>query len=205
MSLPFPRLGFPLLVGALVLLAAVPLRADDEDTNNSRNSSAPPRAKVVDYYQNRVLSAVVWNPAPGPLTRLEIRLSECRLYGYQGNRLVALTTVSPGKDGHDTPLGTFPILAKDRNHKSTEYGSFVDADGRVVDSGATSKQTPPPGTHYEPAPMSFFLRLTDDGVGLHAGYVTGTRVSHGCIRMPPSFAEDLFQVVPLGTPVTIAP
>ncbi len=53
--------------------------------------------------------------------------------------------------------------------------------------------------------MLFFLRLSDDGTGLHAGYVTGTPVSHGCIRLPPFFAEELFDRVPVGTPVAIVP
>jgi len=203
------------LVALLVLLPALQLRADDNDDSNTTPFSSSSRAtsvaghgpgQVVDYYQNRVLSPIVWNLGPGPITRIVIHLSECKLYAFQGTQLVAITSVSPGKDGHDTPIGTFPVVAKDQNHKSTEYGSFVDnADGHTVDYGAQAGQTPPPGSHYEPAPMPFFLRLTDDGVGLHAGYVTGYRVSHGCIRMPAPFAEDLFSVVNVGTPVTISP
>jgi len=202
------------LFAFLILAMAVPLlRASDDDSlpppDSSRSDTFGGHAPgtVVDYYQNRVLSPLVWNLDPGqPLTRIVIHLSECKLYGFQGNRLVAITSVSPGKDGHDTPIGTFPVEAKDKDHKSTEYGSFVDnADGHTVDYGAQAGQTPPPGSHYEPAPMPFFLRLTDDGVGLHAGYVTGYRVSHGCIRMPAPFAEDLFSVVNVGMPVTISP
>ena len=206
-------LRLALAASLLLLLPAVWLRAEDDDDNSAPSSSSRATSvsheggTVVDYYQNRALSPIVWNLDPTqPLTRIVIHLSECKLYGFQGDRLVAITSVSPGKDGHDTPIGTFPVLAKDKDHKSTEYGSFVDnTDGHTVDYGAQAGQAPPPGAHYEPAPMPFFLRLTDDGVGLHAGYVTGYRVSHGCIRMPAPFAEDLFSVVNVGTPVTITP
>ena len=204
-------LRLALAASLLLLLPVVLLRAEDDTVPSAPMSSRATSfgghepGTVVDYYQNRVLSPLVWNLDPGPITRIVIHLSECKLYGFQGDRLVAITSVSPGKDGHDTPIGTFPVLAKDKDHKSTEYGSFVDANGNTVDYGAQAGQTPPPGAHYEPAPMPFFLRLTDDGVGLHAGYVTGYRVSHGCIRMPAPFAEDLFSVVNVGTPVTITP
>lgn len=165
----------------------------------------PPAPHVTDWYQKRILSAIYWNPDPGPFTRLELHLGENRLYAYQGSRMVAMTTVSAGRDGHDTPIGTFPVIAKDKDHHSNEYGSFVNDAGKTVDTNAGPAMTPPPGTHYVPAGMPFYLRLTEDGVGLHAGYVTGTRVSHGCIRLPAPFAEDLFSRIPLGTPVTIAP
>jgi len=191
------------------LLPAASLRANDRENSVSFGGSK----REVQYYspydalQKRINASIVWNVDPTqPITRIEINLTQCTFSGYQGDKLVASTMVSPGKDGHDTPIGTFPVLAKDKDHKSTEYGSFVDnADGHTVDYGAQAGQSAPAGAHYEPAPMSFFLRLTDDGVGLHAGFVTGTRVSHGCIRLPPTFAENLFQVVSVGTPVKITP
>ena len=196
-----------LLLAAGLFLSANSLRANDRENAVSFGGTK----REVQYFspydalQKRIDASIVWNVDPSqPITRIEINLTQCTLAGYQGDKLVASTIVSPGKDGHDTPLGTFPVLAKDKDHKSTEYGSFVDnADGHTVDYGAVAGAAAPSGAHYEPAPMSFFLRLTDDGVGLHAGFVTGTRVSHGCIRLPPTFAENLFQVVSVGTPVTI--
>jgi hypothetical protein len=55
------------------------------------------------------------------------------------------------------------------------------------------------------AKMPYFLRLTGDGVGLHAGPIPrpGHPASHGCIRLPGALAERLFSQVPVGTPVTI--
>jgi lipoprotein-anchoring transpeptidase ErfK/SrfK len=167
-------------------------------------TSAQPRP-VVDYYQNRALSPVVWNPDPGPVTRMEIHLSEAKLYVFQGDRVVGCTSISTGKEGHPTELGNYKVIAKDANHHSNLYGSFVSAGGSTVDSNASSSQAAPAGAHFEPAPMFFFLRLSDNGTGMHAGYVTGTPVSHGCIRLPPFFAEDLYAQTPMGTPVKIMP
>ncbi|HEY8965211.1 MAG TPA: L,D-transpeptidase family protein [Candidatus Methylacidiphilales bacterium] len=179
---------------------------DDLESRGFANPAAPaPQAdrRVVDYWGNRALMPLVWNPDPAqPLTRIEIRLGECKLFVYQGDRLVGATSISPGKEGYDTRPGVYKITQKDKDHRSNMYGSFVDAQGNVV-AEATPEQTPPPGTHYEGAPMLWFLRLTDTGTGLHAGYVTGTPVSHGCIRMPPPFAEDLFSLAQVGTTVEV--
>ncbi len=47
------------------------------------------------------------------------------------------------------------------------------------------------------------MRLTDGGVGLHAGFIPGYPASHGCVRLPMGMAKELFQHVEPGTPVEI--
>jgi hypothetical protein len=63
----------------------------------------------------------------------------------------------------------------------------------------------PPGGRFVGAKMPYFMRLTYDGVGLHAGPipVPGSPASHGCIRMPHEVAPLLYRHVALGTPVTV--
>ena len=51
--------------------------------------------------------------------------------------------------------------------------------------------------------MPFFMRLTDGGVGLHAGFLPGYPASHGCVRLPLGMARELYQHVDSGTPVQI--
>jgi hypothetical protein len=51
--------------------------------------------------------------------------------------------------------------------------------------------------------MPFMQRLTWDGLALHAGKLPGHPASHGCIRLPQSFAERLFEVSPRGTVVVV--
>ena len=53
--------------------------------------------------------------------------------------------------------------------------------------------------------MPYYMRIRDDGTGLHAGYLPGYRASHGCIRMPNAFAELLYSNVSEGTPVDVVP
>ena len=49
------------------------------------------------------------------------------------------------------------------------------------------------------ADMPFMLRLTGDGVALHASDVRFGRATHGCIGLPPAFAEKLFDQVRAAT------
>ena len=87
-----------------------------------------------------------------------------------------ITTVSSGKDGKETPLGTYPILQKEVKHRSNLYGA---------------------------APMPYMQRLTWDGVALHAGGVPGYRSSHGCVHLPDAFAKALYDETDVGATVAI--
>ena len=53
--------------------------------------------------------------------------------------------------------------------------------------------------------MPFMQRITWSGVALHAGVVPGYRASHGCIRLPASFAKTLFGMTKVGARVIITP
>jgi lipoprotein-anchoring transpeptidase ErfK/SrfK len=90
-----------------------------------------------------------------------------RLYVFRDGDLWDSSKVSTGKRGHETPTGTFPILQKKVDHRSTLY---------------------------DDAPMPFMQRLTWGGVALHAGMVPGYPASHGCIRLPRAFAKKLYGV-----------
>lgn len=56
---------------------------------------------------------------------------------------------------------------------------------------------------YDDAPMPFMQRLTWGGVALHAGQVPGYPASHGCVRLPRTFAEQLFAITERGMTVVI--
>lgn len=156
------------------------------------------------YTVSRILPAIWWNINPSQkVTKLEIVLSEQKLYVYQGERLAAIAPICSGTKDHPTPLGRFAVINKEILHRSNKYGCFVDSNGKIIYANATVGMTPPAGLHYEPADMPFFLRLTDDGVGLHGGYLPGYAASHGCVRLPKSFAQDLYPLVSLGTPVLV--
>ena len=103
-----------------------------------------------------------------------------------------------------TPTGSFTVLEKDPNHKSNVYGAFVDSNNRVVRAGVSTRvDSAPSGTHYVGAPMKWFMRLTDKGVGMHVGILPGYPASHGCVRLPEAIAPLIYRKVKIGTPVVI--
>ena len=134
---------------------------------------------------------------------VKIKLSEQRAYFYKGGQLVGISQLSTGREGLNTPTGTFRIIDKDKNHASSKYGDYVDAaDNVVVPNVELGKDPKPPGTHFKGAAMPYYMHIVD-GVGMHAGYLPGSPASHGCIRMPEFMAESFFKSVSPGTPVTI--
>ena len=113
--------------------------------------------------------------AAGPVSIL-ISIPDQKAYVYRGDALVAVSTVSTGKAGNDTPVGQFTILQKKEMHHSNLY---------------------------DDAPMPFMQRLTWDGVAIHAGRNPGFPASHGCIRVPASFAKKLFAATQMGATVEV--
>ena len=135
-----------------------------------------------------------------------IYLSEQRAYFYKGNQLVGVSALSTGREGHNTPIGKFRVIQKDKDHVSSIYGDYVDArTGEIVKKDADRNVDPmPKGARYDGAKMPYFMRIVG-GTGLHAGFLPGYPASHGCIRMPEFMAEDFFRNVSLHTPVEIRP
>lgn len=110
--------------------------------------------------------------------QLVISLSEQRLTVYQGDREVVTSRVSSGRKGYATPTGVFSILQKRRHHRSNIYSR---------------------------APMPFMQRLTWSGIALHGSNSVPDRpASHGCVRLPPAFAKQLFKFTERGAHVVVA-
>ncbi|MBA2623535.1 MAG: L,D-transpeptidase family protein [Chthoniobacterales bacterium] len=134
---------------------------------------------------------------------VKIKLSEQKAYFYKGGELVGVSQLSTGREGTGTPTGSYKIIQKDQDHVSNLYGDYVDeADNVIVPNVGVNKDPKPPGTRFKGAPMPYFMRIVG-GVGMHAGYLPGYAASHGCIRMPEFMAENFFNAVSNGTPVTI--
>jgi len=112
------------------------------------------------------------------------------------------TPISSGRYGHLTDRGTFKILEKERSHYSSMYGKIVDARGNTIVADADADMRVPPGGKFIPAPMHYFMRF-NGADGMHAGYLPGYPASHGCVRMPEQYAIALFNLVTVGTPVTV--
>ena len=168
--------GIGPVLGAVMLMTAMPFgQAAAQDlprgdmADEALSEAAADSLKPGDYR---------WEPqraAEGPLTMI-VSISRQMAYVYRGGALIGVSTVSTGKPGHDTPVGTFSILQKKVDHRSTIY------DG---------------------APMPFMQRLTWDGIALHAGQIPGHPASHGCVRLPAAFAKLLYGATKIGMTVTI--
>ena len=114
-------------------------------------------------------------PATGELVMtvdLEARVISVFRDGHEIGTAVALL----GTTSHPTPLGTFPILTKEKDNVSEKYNN---------------------------APMPWSLRLTWDGIMIHGSPVQNGYASHGCIGVPDPFAEKLFEIAKRGDKVVI--
>src|SRR5262249_29114353 len=105
-------------------------------------------------------------PAEAPLFFV-ISLKKQQVSVYSPKGLYSQSPVSTGQPGHPTPTGIFTILSKELYHESNIYSG---------------------------APMPFMQRITYTGVAMHEGVLPGYPASHGCIRMPPSFARRMYGI-----------
>ncbi len=97
---------------------------------------------------------------------------------YDEHGWILRAPVSTGTKGRETPAGVFAVLEKDEDHHSSLY---------------------------DDAWMPHMQRITWNGIALHGGPLPGYAASHGCVRMPFSFAEKLFDKTRIGMRVIISP
>ncbi len=147
-----------------------------------------------------------WTGGSKPITNMVINVDAQRAMLYNGDELVGWTYVASGIPSFPTPTGSFKVLEKIKDKVSNLYGKGYDAAGKLVNSDfKQGRDLLPEGGRFEAAKMTYFMRLTGDGVGMHIGPIPkpGRRASHGCIRLPSKMAPILFEHTSVGTPVTI--
>lgn len=147
-----------------------------------------------------------WTGGDKPITKMVVNVDTQRAMLYHKNDVVGWTYVASGITSFPTPTGDFTILEKVKDKVSNLYGKAYDADGKLVNSDfKQGRDVLPPGGKFTAAPMKYFMRLTNDGVGMHIGAITkpGRRASHGCIRLPSKMAPILYEHTQIGTPVSI--
>jgi L,D-transpeptidase catalytic domain len=118
---------------------------------------------------------VLARPAGVPLMAV-VALADQRVTIYDADGKILRAPVSTGQTGYETPAGIFSVIQKEAEHYSNLY---------------------------DDASMPFMQRITWSGIALHAGALPGHPASHGCIRMPYAFAEQLFDLTKLGMRVVI--
>jgi lipoprotein-anchoring transpeptidase ErfK/SrfK len=134
-----------------------------------------------------------------------VNLRAQEAYLYRGKNRTASSRISSGREGHRTPVGRFQVIRKDEDHRSSLYGDYVDASGKIVKANVDSRSSgKPPHSHFVGTPMPYFLEFSP-GYGLHQGYLPGVPASHGCIRMSYWKARQFYYAARIGTPVVVRP
>ncbi|MCX7913217.1 MAG: L,D-transpeptidase family protein [Thermodesulfovibrionales bacterium] len=129
-----------------------------------------------------------------------INLSEMRLFYFfrsNGKNFVRTFPIGIGREGYDTPLGTFKIIQK--VEKPTWY---------VPESVRAEKphlpKVVPPGPDNPLGSHALRLSLPSYLIhGTNKPWGVGRKVSHGCIRLYPEDIPTLYRLVKNGTKVRI--
>jgi hypothetical protein len=119
----------------------------------------------------------LWDDAgvpPGPIW-IRVDLGAQLISVFRGPDEIGTAVILYGGNGKPTPIGSFRILQKAAAYRSRTYD----------------------------AQMPYMLRLTQDGVAIHASSVREGWATHGCIGVPAGFAARLFSQAQLGDPVVI--
>ena len=118
-----------------------------------------------------------WNDTavPDGRTWIRIDLRSQLISVFRAGHEIGTAVIVYGGDNKETPVGTLQVLAKARDHRSSLYE----------------------------AEMPYMLRLTDDGVAIHASNVRWGAATHGCIGVPLAFAQRLFGATRIGDEVVI--
>lgn len=112
--------------------------------------------------------------ADGPLV-ITVDLEAQTMSVFRDGYEIGATAILYGMDEKPTPLGVFPITQKKVHHISNIYH----------------------------VPMPYMMRLTNDGIAIHASDVEMGLATHGCIGVPPEFAKLVFAQAKLGDKVII--
>jgi lipoprotein-anchoring transpeptidase ErfK/SrfK len=130
--------------------------------------------------------------SPQPLAaqdvkRIMVSVGQQMMWAFYDSEVVSSSSVSTGKPGFETPLGTYAIMNKIPSQ--TMEGVLG-------------------GEYYNVPDVPWVMYFTEGGVALHGAYWHsdfGTPVSHGCVNLPMDVAEWLYDWAPVGTPVLVVP
>ena len=126
--------------------------------------------------------------------RLVISLGDRRVYVYDQDQVKTSFPVAIGRGGWETPTGEFQVMQMIRDPRWEHPFTGV-----IVPAGGTN----PLGSRW----IGFWSDGTNT-IGFHGTpneSSVGQAVSHGCVRMYNRDVQTLFEMVAVGTPVTVRP
>ncbi len=155
-------------------------------------------AKSYTIYKNEKLLANKGAKA----SKLVIDKPTQRALLYIGNEVAVDTPCTTGKSGKRTPSGSFKVTSKIKDKRSNIFGRYY-KNGKVVYGGDRRKYH---GSYdkYVGSSLPYWMRLTDDGIGLHgSSSIKRYPGSNGCIRLPHSIASTFYYRTNTSTPVIV--
>jgi lipoprotein-anchoring transpeptidase ErfK/SrfK len=193
------------LIGAGIAIAALFLGGQQPGT--AETAPAPENLSAASSTPIPIIPSQSLNPIVPPLDnpglflpsleqpkRVILRLGQRRVYLYQGEQVIASYPVAVGKEGWETPTGSFKVMQKIENPVWQDPWT-----GEV--------RSPGPNTALGLRWIGFW---TDgkDAIGFHGTPTVnsiGQAASHGCVRMRNEDVVALFEQVDVGTPVIVEP
>jgi lipoprotein-anchoring transpeptidase ErfK/SrfK len=110
----------------------------------------------------------------GANDRMLVSLRRQVLYIVEHDKVRRTIAVASGRDGFNTPRGHYKIFRKERNSFSNEFNVNL--------------------------PWASYFH---NGMAFHGGVVEPGPASHGCIRVPPTFAKEVYKKAPMGREVIV--
>ncbi|HEY9801621.1 MAG TPA: L,D-transpeptidase [Leptolyngbyaceae cyanobacterium] len=167
------RRSVNLFTGVIIIMAALlsgllPTTADPSSKS----------ARIASVEQNSITQADTKQISQP--RRIEIDLSQQRLFAWEGKKLVHSFRVSTGKRSTPTPVGKFTINSKYRINRMRGPGYDI------------------PDVPYA---MYFYRGYAIHGAYWHNSF--GTPVSHGCVNLPVKQARKLYNWTTPGTLVIV--
>ena len=152
-----------------------------------------PDSKQAQDLLQEIQARLAPKPTPVPAytgdKRIEISLSEQRMYVWAGDQLVYQWVCSTGEPGRETVPGHFEILDKYPEAWASTWGIRMPYWMGIYWAGTLEN-----GIHALP--------INPDGSRLWEGLL-GSRVSYGCVILSTENARTLYNWAPIGTPVWI--
>ncbi len=129
------------------------------------------------------------NGGTGSGKLIVVDISDQWVYAFEGGKQVFAAPTSTGKDGFNTPIGSFTVLTKLRT--DTMRGNVN-------------------GETWYAENVPYVMYFTNRGHALHGApwlansvFGSGVRRSHGCVNLQVDAAAWFYNWTPIGTPVQV--
>lgn len=143
-----------------------------------------------------------------PRSGIVVNLPDGRLYYFrkdaENHAIVETHPVSVGRMDWKTPIGVTTVVRKEKN--PTWYPPESVRETHMHEDGDVLPESIPPGPKNPLGAYAMRLGIPGGAYLIHGTNLpvgVGMQITHGCMRLYPEDIEELFNEVPVGTPVRI--